>query len=131
LFASQNFSPRLTNHIIKIAKQKKVDPILVYAVMHQESGFRLDAGSHAGAKGLMQVMPFHFKHCGVSNGFNAYQNTTCGIGILADALQDANGDLKIALSLYNSGKKSGYLRFKETKNYVASINSHYNKLKGA
>ncbi len=79
----------------------------------------------------MQVMPFHFKRCGVSNGFNAYQNTTCGIGILADALHDAGGDLKVALSLYNSGKKDGYKRFSETKNYVANITSHYNKLKGA
>lgn len=131
MFASQNFSPRLTNHIVNVANKKGVDPVLVYAVIHQESGFRLDAGSHAGAKGLMQVMPFHFKRCGVSNGFNAYQNTTCGIGILADALKDANGDLKIALSVYNSGKKNGYLRFSETKNYVASITSHYTKLKGA
>ncbi len=114
-----------------MAKRKKVDPVLVYAVINQESGFRLNAGSHAGAEGLMQVMPFHFKRCGVSNGFNAYQNTTCGIGILADALHDAGGDLKVALSLYNSGKKDGYKRFSETKNYVANITSHYNKLKGA
>ena len=131
MFALQNFSPRLTNHIITVSKQKRVDPILVYAVMKQESGFRLKAGSHAGAKGLMQVMPFHFPHCGVSNGFNAYQNTTCGIGILADALNDAHGNVKIALSLYNSGKKNGYLRFNETKNYVRNITAHYNKLKGA
>lgn len=131
MFASQNFSPRLTNHIVKTAKQKKVDPVLVYAVIKQESGFRLKAGSHAGAKGLMQVMPFHFRACGVSNGFNAYQNTTCGIGILADALNDSHGNLKIALSIYNSGQKNGYLRFNETRNYVRNITAHYNKLKGA
>lgn len=69
----------------------------------------------------MQVMPFHFKRCGVSDWRNAYQNTTCGIGILADALRRTNGHHVKALSIYNSGKIDGYKRYKETKKYVKII----------
>lgn len=34
-----------------------IDPALIYAMARQESGFRVDAVSHAGAGGVMQLMP--------------------------------------------------------------------------
>ena len=130
LFNEQNFSERFIAHILKVAKSKNVDPVLVYAVMQQESHFRLNDRSHAGACGVLQVMPFHFgkqaKNCS-----EPYLNVRYGVGILADCLKRAGGNLKIAISLYNSGEKDGYLRFRETKNYVAKITSNYYSLKGA
>ena len=39
------------------SKQYQVAPELVYAIIRQESGFREDVTSSAGARGLMQVMP--------------------------------------------------------------------------
>ncbi len=40
----------------------KLDPALLYAFMHQESKFQTDAESHAGAQGLMQLMPRTASH---------------------------------------------------------------------
>jgi len=39
------------------AKERKIDPFLIWAVMRRESNFRLDATSAANARGLMQVFP--------------------------------------------------------------------------
>jgi soluble lytic murein transglycosylase-like protein len=131
LFESQKFSPRFINHILTVSKEKKVDPILVYALMKQESGFQIDAVSPVGAVGLMQVMPFHFNGLDKWYQKEPYVNTRYGIGILADCLKRSHGHIPQALSLYNSGKKNGYLRFNETKAYVANITKDHNRLKGA
>ena len=43
--------------VVKYAKQYHISPALIYAIIRQESGFREDVTSAAGAHGLMQVMP--------------------------------------------------------------------------
>lgn len=129
LFNSQNFSDRFISHILTVAKNKNVDPVLVYALMKQESNFKLGAKSPVGACGAMQVMPFHFKQQ-AGNCSEPYLNVKYGVGILSDCLKRAGGNLTVALSLYNSGTKNGYLRFSETRNYVSKITSDYYSLKG-
>jgi soluble lytic murein transglycosylase-like protein len=119
----------LAYHIVAVSNKNNVDPILTYHVIEQESAFIVNNGSRAGAKSLMQVMPLHFKHCGISYAYNPFQNTTCGTGILEDALKESKGNLTIALSIYNSGRKDGYLKFAETKKYVATIRAKYEKTK--
>jgi len=128
LFNKQNFSDRFTSHILTVAKKKNVDPVLVYALMKQESQFKLNARSPVGACGGFQVMPQHFGKQ-ASNCSEPYLNARFGIGILADCLKRSGGNITIALSLYNSGKKNGYLRFRETRNYVSKITSDYSSLK--
>lgn len=88
-------------HLLATAKKKGVDPVLVLNVISQESAGNHRATSGVGAKGLMQVMPMHYKACGVSNPFDAKQNLTCGIGILANALKQAGGNHRLALAMYN------------------------------
>ena len=44
-------------HIWKTAKQYQIPPELIYAVIRQESGFRENVISPAGAHGLMQILP--------------------------------------------------------------------------
>lgn len=130
LFTKENFSDRFTTHILTVSKNKNVDPVLVYAVMKQESQFKLRAKSNAGACGALQVMPFHFGNQ-AKNCSEPYLNVNYGVGILADCLEKAGGNLKVALSLYNSGRKNGYLRFPETRYYVSKITSDYYNLKGS
>jgi soluble lytic murein transglycosylase-like protein len=126
---SKTETVKLAYHIVAVSKKNNVDPILTYHVIEQESAFIVNNGSPAGAKSLMQVMPLHFPHCGITDAYNPRQNTTCGTGILKDALKDAKGNLTIALSIYNSGRKDGYLKYPETNKYVANIKAKYEKTK--
>ena len=45
------------NEILEYSSKNKIDPFLVAAVIKNESGFDTEAVSHAGAVGLMQIMP--------------------------------------------------------------------------
>jgi soluble lytic murein transglycosylase-like protein len=88
------------------------------------------AVSQVGAKGLGQVMPMHFKACGMSNPFDWKQNMTCSAGILADALKTSHGGITEALVRYNGGGaaweawKAGR-PYRESVGYVNSVMKYY------
>src|SRR4030095_8205498 len=48
---------QLDRIIFRIGKQEGVDPRFIHAVIWQESKYEQKARSHAGAQGLMQLMP--------------------------------------------------------------------------
>lgn len=103
---------------------------LVKSVIKQESGFNPNAKSHAGAQGLMQLMPATAKSVGVFNSLNPYQNLKGGVTYLAQMLQRFDGNLQKALAAYNAGpqavEKHGDIPpYKETQNYVKSIMRDY------
>lgn len=54
------YPQKYSEYVDKAAKQYNLDPALIYAVIHTESGFNPNAESSAGACGLMQVMPSSF-----------------------------------------------------------------------
>ncbi len=81
-----------------------LDPQLVLAVIHVESAFRKYAISTAGARGLMQVMPFWTKEIGDGDPRNLFQmraNLRYGTVILRHYLDIEKGDLNRALGRYN------------------------------
>ncbi len=80
-----------------------LDPQLVLAVIHHESGFKKFAVSVAGARGYMQVMPFWVKLIGSAdqNLFNLRTNLRYGCTILRHYLDRESGDLYRALGRYN------------------------------
>ena len=51
------FPVNYQSEVRKISQQYQLEPAHVYAVIRQESAFNKDARSHAGALGLMQLMP--------------------------------------------------------------------------
>ena len=108
-----------------------VDPYLVYCVMHQESRFSATATSHAGAMGLMQLMPGTAARYGVTNPYDPAQNIQAGTRYLRDLLRLFNGNVQLALAGYNAGEGAvmKYGRrvppYRETQNYVRTIGSRY------
>jgi soluble lytic murein transglycosylase-like protein len=80
-----------------------LDPHLVLAVIDVESKFRKYAVSRAGARGLMQVMPFWVKELGnpSHNLFQERTNLRYGCTILRHYLDRERGNLANALARYN------------------------------
>jgi hypothetical protein len=116
--------------IISEASQKYgVDAGLIKAVIKAESNFNPQAESHAGARGLMQLMPATARSLGVSDSFDPEQNVMAGTRFLKDMLQKYNGDVDAALAAYNWGpgnvdKRPEHLP-RETRDYLARVKQLY------
>ena len=85
------------------ARRAGLDPQLVLAVIDVESQFRKYAVSAAGARGLMQVMPFWVKEIGTPSQdlFDWRTNVRYGCTILRFYLDRENGNMVNALERYN------------------------------
>jgi soluble lytic murein transglycosylase-like protein len=108
------------------AKKHNLDPALLKAVVQAESNFSADAVSHAGAKGLMQLMDGTAQQLGVVNPFNPIENIDGGARFLAQLLQRYRGNETLALAAYNAGPGAvdywGELPpYQETQTYVPRI----------
>lgn len=87
----------------------------LYAVLRQESLYRADAVSGAGAVGLMQLLPDTAKRVAVRLGvpspsrdalFDPATNTLLGASDLRDLLSQFEGSLPLALAAYNAGENA-------------------------
>lgn len=85
------------------ATRAGLHPELVLAVINVESNFDRFALSHAGARGLMQVMPFWLDEIGQPNDdlFDIRTNLRLGCTILRHYLNREKGDRSRALARYN------------------------------
>lgn len=102
--ASQSIQRQEIDALIQdAAKRYGLDPNLVRAVVTAESDFDSQTVSHAGAMGLMQLMPETASDMGVKNAFDPKQNIEGGTRYLAMMLDRFGGDESKALSAYNWG----------------------------
>lgn len=83
--------------------QYGVDPDLIRAVIQTESGYKSDAVSESGAKGLMQLMDATAASLGVKNSYNPQENINGGTKFLAYLLHKYDGNERVALAAYNAG----------------------------
>lgn len=116
--------------INEMANKYDVDPKLIHSIIKHESNFNPNAKSHAGAQGLMQIMPFNFETYGITNPFDPRQNIEAGTRMIKANLRKYNGNVELALAAYNAGsgnvkKYGGIPPFKETQNYVRKVTESY------
>ena len=121
----------IDSYIVDSSARYSIDPLLIYAQMHQESGFKLKATSYKGARGLMQLMPATAIRFGVTDIYNPKQNIEAGIKYMRWLLDKFGGDMSLALAGYNAGEgavmKYGNQipPYRETQEYVRRISARY------
>ena len=71
-------SATVDSYIVDSGRRNSVDPLLLYAIMHQESTFKPGAMSNKGARGLMQLMPGTAVRFGVTSIWDPKQNIEGG-----------------------------------------------------
>lgn len=127
--------PHLTPLIGEAARNTRLDPALIEAVVRVESGFDSAARSPKGAQGLMQLMPATARRYGVDDPLDPAQNLLGGARYLRDLL-DRFATLPLALAAYNAGEGAVERHgntippFAETEAYVPRVLEHYQRLKG-
>lgn len=124
--------PQLDRIIYDAGQRQGVDPRFIHAVIWQESKYKVQARSHAGAQGLMQLMPATAKRFGCDDANDPVENIAAGTKYLSWLLKRFEGNVELALAGYNAGEGSvdkydGIPPYKETTNYVKIITKRYGK----
>lgn len=132
------------------AAEFDVDPLLIWAVMREESRYDPEALSYVGARGLMQVMPPSqawiaeqlAEDISPGDAFTPQANIRMGAWFLAFLLDYFDGDLELVIAAYNGGAGSvdswqadplvsnrddllRWIGFGETREYLERVSASY------
>jgi hypothetical protein len=118
--------------ILAAAKEHRIDPALIAAVIRAESNFAPHAVSRKGARGLMQLMPATARRLGVRRIFDPRENIRAGTAYLAE-LASLFGETSVDLiaAAYNAGENAvqehkGVPPYRETREYVRRVTGYWN-----
>lgn len=124
--ASLGYGNYLEQIFQKASDTYNVSIDLLKAMAKAESNFKSDCTSHAGAMGIMQLMPATAASLGVTDAYDPEQNIMGGAKYISQLLERYDGNLSYAVAAYNAGsgnvnKYGGIPPFKETQTYVARV----------
>ena len=113
------------------AEYYKIDWRLLDALIQQDSSWRTNAISEAGAEGVAQIMPETAKELGIEDSFDPGQNIW-GAALYLKRIHSRLDDWKLTIAAYNAGptrveKCMCVPNITETKNYVQSIMTRWNQ----
>jgi len=123
----------------RTAQEHDIDPLLLHSIARVESRHQPDAISHAGARGLMQVIPPTARRFGVDGAEQLHDpqtNLRVSARYLKTLQQRFGNDLELVLAAYNAGEgaveKHGRKipPYRETQDYVRKVLSEYALLRG-
>jgi soluble lytic murein transglycosylase len=140
---SRRFPMPFDSQLQSNAKKNNIDVAWAYAIVRRESSFMPDAASHAGALGLMQVMPGTARYLAKkkikkNSLFNPNRNVELGTQYMRYLMDKMDNNAILATASYNAGwrrvqqwlpEKSNMpldlwietIPYKETRNYVKAV----------
>ncbi len=145
---AQRFPMPFRDQVVASAAQIGVDPAYIYGLIRQESRFIMDARSHVGASGLMQLMPATARWTARQIGMDYRPdmitdrdvNLRLGTSYLKLVLEDFGGSAALAAAAYNAGPSRSRrwregpemevaawaetIPFNETRDYVKKVLSN-------
>jgi hypothetical protein len=133
---------RIAEGVIAFSIHYEVDARLIMAMILAESTFDPRVTSHAGAQGLVQLMPGTARELGVKNAMDPIDNLSGAVKLVSkhiDTYKAKTGDdfeaLVLMLAAYNAGpgavkKHGGVPPYRETQNYVKKVISYYRQICG-
>ncbi|QMT59335.1 transglycosylase SLT domain-containing protein [Legionella sp. PC997] len=148
---SLRFPLAYKNSVSLYSKKYAVAPEFIYAIIRQESGFRDDATSSVGARGLMQVMPYTARVVSKADKipyndqkqlFLSQKNINIGVAYLKQLAKRFGNHPILMAAAYNAGPKQVVywlkthppkeidvwietLPWQETRNYLKNIMAFY------
>ena len=127
---------RIMSLVYSLAQQYDIDAQLVRAIIAVESNFNVHAVSHAGAQGLMQLMPGTAARYNVQDPFDPRANIEGGLRYLTALRQRFRDDLHRVLAAYNAGEGAverygGVPPYRETRRYIAQVLTRYKRYTAA
>lgn len=131
LFKGHDDLPQI---IERTAARRRVDRLLLAAMIEAESGTLAHRISHTGAMGPAQLMPSTARMLGVVDPFDPEQGIDGGARYLRWLLARYDGNPRLAVAAYNAGPgavRTEVPRNGETEHYVARVLAQWERLKRA